>query len=78
MGLSRTAYYRLPQIRSDEDVINALNELIAKHPRWGFWKCFRALRRTYSWNHKKVYRVYCDLRLNQKRRAKKRFPKRIK
>ena len=78
MGISRTAYSRLPQIRSDEDVINALNELIAKHPRWGFWKCFHALRRTHSWNHKKVYHVYCDLRLNQKRRANKRLPKRIK
>lgn len=78
MSLSRTAYYRFPQIRSDEDVINALNELIARHPRWGFWKCFRALRRAHSWNHKKVYRVYCNLRLNQKHRAKKRLPKRIK
>lgn len=35
MGLSRTAYYRLPQARLDEDVILALNELVEKHPCWG-------------------------------------------
>lgn len=53
--------------------------MIDKHPRWGFWKTFKALRRKgCRWNHKRVYRVYCELRLNQKRRAKKRLPKRIK
>lgn len=51
--------------------------MVERHPRWGFWKCFRAMRRLgYTWNHKCVYRIYCELRLNQKRRAKKRLPKR--
>ncbi len=49
-----------------------------KHPRGGFWKCFKVLRRRHRWNHKRVHRVYCKLRLNQKRRAKKRLPRRIK
>jgi len=63
----------------DGDVIKALNALIEKHPRWGFWKCRKALRRLgYPWNHKRVYRVYCNLRLNQKRRAKRRLPKRFR
>lgn len=51
--------------------------MVERHPHWGFWKCFRAMRRLgYTWNHKRVYRIYCELRLNQKRRAKKRLPKR--
>ena len=63
----------------DADVIKAINTVIDQHTRWGFWKTFKALRRTgHRWNHKRVYRVYCDLRLNQKRRAKKRLPRRIK
>jgi len=78
VGLSRSAFYKTPQNDSerDADVIHVLSEMVARHARWGFWKCFRAMRRLgHSWNHKRVYRVYCELRLNQKRRAKKRLPK---
>lgn len=81
IGLSRAAYYRAPAVASERDaeVITALNSLIERHARWGFWKCRKALRRLgHRWNHKRIYRVYCELRLNQKRRAKRRLPKRIK
>ena len=78
IGFSRSAYYRLPKGCDDSDVIKAINNVIAKHSRWGFWKTFKTLRRKgYRWNHKRVYRVYCNLRLNQKRRAKKRIPQRV-
>jgi putative transposase len=76
--LSRAAYYRKPKGRDDNEVIDAINEVISKHSRHGFWKTFKILRRKgYRWNHKRVYRVYCNLRLNHKRRAKKRIPQRI-
>jgi putative transposase len=63
----------------DGEVIAAINAVVEKHARWGFWKCYKALRRKkYPWNHKRVYRVYCQLKLNQKRRAKRRLPKRLR
>ena len=79
VGLSRAAWYRTPTARVDEDraVIAVLQEVVDRYPRWGFWKYFKLLRRRqYHWNHKRVYRVYCALRLNQKRRAKRRVPPR--
>lgn len=81
VGLSRSAYYRAPVLgaEKDEEVIQALNELLDRHPRWGFWKSFKALRRKNpNWNHKRVYRVYCRLGLNLKRRAKRRIPQRLR
>jgi len=60
-------------------VINAINELIDKHPRNGFWLIFNRLRKLgHTWNHKRVYRVYKALGLNFKKRTKKCIPKRTK
>ena len=57
--------------------MDALNALVENRPRRGFWKCFKWLRRQgHRWNHKRVYRVYCQMELNQKRRAKRRVPTR--
>lgn len=81
VGMSRAAFYKIPVAATerDADIIKALNDLVERHARWGFWKCFGALRnRGYAWNHKRVYRVYCELRLNQKRRTKRRLPERIR
>ena len=79
--LSRAAYYR-PQrsrLERDDTVVAALNEIVARHTRWGFWKCFHRLRRAgHHWNHKRVHRVYCALRLNLPRRSKRRVPTRLR
>ncbi len=51
--LSRAAYYRPPrsQLVRDAAVVTALNEVIARHSGWGFWKCFYRLRRAgHRWN----------------------------
>jgi len=79
--LSRAAYYRPPRSRlgRDADVVAALNDVVARHRRWGFWKCFYRLRRAgHGWNHKRVHRVYCALRLNLPRRTKRRVPVRLR
>jgi putative transposase len=77
--LSRAAYYQegTDRMARDRPVVEALNGLVARHGRWGFWKCFDRLRLTgHTWNHKRVHRVYCDMRLNLPRRTKKRVPTR--
>jgi len=77
VGLSAAAYYRAPvdwQER-DAEVIAVLNALVEAYPRWGFWKYVdRCVALGYAWNHKRLYRVYCALGLNQPRRTKRRLP----
>jgi putative transposase len=78
VGLSRAAYYRKPTDRAKRDapVVDVLNQIVAKHGRWGFGLCFSWMRNNgYLWNHKRVWRVYKDMRLNLPRRTKRRLPK---
>jgi putative transposase len=78
-GLSRTAFYRVPRSAAERDalVIDALNRQVEKRPRWGFWKYYDRMRiEGCPWNHKRVHRVYCAMRLNLPRRTKRRVPTR--
>lgn len=77
--LSRTAYYRqgIDWAARDSALIRVLNQLVAQYPGWGFWKLFDRTRLIgHGWNHKRVYRVYCAMKLNLPRRAKRALPKR--
>ena len=79
IGLSRSAWYRplVDWLDRDQPVAEVLGALAEDKPGLGFWKLFRRLRRMgHNWNHKKVYRVYCLLKLNLQRRSKKRVPPR--
>jgi putative transposase len=74
---SSSRYTRKP--KEDDALINELQLLIDKHPNIGFWQSFYRIRRKgFSWNHKRVYRVYIKLKLNIRRRCRKRLPARIK
>ena len=58
--------------------MEALNGLVEKYPRWGFWKCYDRLRLLgHRWNHKRVHRVYKAMNLNLPRRKKRRLPQRV-
>lgn len=71
-------YYYKSQ-KDDTPVIEALHDLAFKHPTYGFRKLFAYLRRSgNTWNHKRVYRVYKLLKLNRKRKGKRRLPSRVK
>lgn len=77
-SLARSQFYYRSK-KDDNDVIEALQELAFKHPSYGFRKLFAYLRRSGNvWNHKRVYRVYKLLKLNRKRRGKRRLPARVK
>jgi len=79
VGLSRSAYYREPvhwKVR-DAELIGALGALVENRPSRGFWKCHKMLHRQgRGWNHKRTYRVYCQMQLNRRRAARRRLPKR--
>ena len=69
VGLSRTALYRpkVNWLERDKGVIDAINATLAKRPRWGFWKIFDRMRLDgCGYNHKRVHRVYCEMKLNMK------------
>ena len=79
--LSRAAYYKsgTDWAARDGEVIAALQAIVVKEQRWGFWKCHDRLRaQGYVWNHKRIWRVYCQLRLNLPRRTKRRVPQRVR
>ncbi len=78
LSLPRCQFYYSSK-RDDTAIIEALQELAYRHPSYGFRKLFAYLRRSgKAWNHKKVYRVYKLLKLNKKRRGKRRLPARVK
>jgi len=70
-------YHYQPDGSKDDAVISAIQEIAERYPAYGFNKVFKKVRRAgYLWNHKRVYRVYCALNLNLRRKGKKRLPSR--
>ena len=79
VGLSRAAWYVPPldwTVR-DAELIAALADRVEEHPGRGFWKYCDQLRKARpDWNPKRIYRVYKAMKLNLRRAAKRRLPKR--
>ncbi len=77
ISLSRSVYY-YRSIRNDQPVIEKLQMMADKRPTEGFWKMyFRIRKEGLTWNHKRIHRVYKLLKLNMKRKGKRRLPARI-
>ncbi len=53
----------------------SIRQAAERYPRYGFKKLFQVLRRQgHVWNHKRVHRIYCLLKLNFRRKGKQRLP----
>lgn len=79
--LSRTVYYYKLKGRrkNDEQIAEVLGDWAIRFPQYGFWKLYHRLRLAgYKWNHKPVYRVYKALKLNIRKRPKRKIPDRPK
>lgn len=72
-------YYQGKRNPEDEQIRKELSALAELHRSWGFWMMFHHLRLfSFTWNHKRVYRVYTQMYLNLRRKYKQRLPSRIK
>ncbi|HBC0359489.1 TPA: IS3 family transposase, partial [Citrobacter farmeri] len=75
LSLSRTVFFYQPDTRRDEPVVQALTEAAERYPRYGFKKLFQVIRRQgHAWDHKRIHRIYCLLKLNFRRKGKQRLP----
>jgi len=75
-GLSETCYRYQAKLRDENaKIADWLLRLTAAHRSWGFGMCFYFLRNVkhFSWNHKRVLRIYRELELNLRIKPKKRL-----
>ena len=75
-AVSESCYRYQPQL-NEENVIIAdwLLRITGNQRNWGFGLCFLYLRNVkgFKFNHKRVYRIYCELSLNMRIKPKKRL-----
>lgn len=75
--LNRGTYIYKAKRRSDTEIIDFLQGLSEKWPRWGFRKMYDWLRYDgQGWNHKNISRIYLEMKLHIRIRPKKRLPSR--
>jgi putative transposase len=74
--ISESCYRYQPKLSHENAVIAQwLVALTEKEKTWGFKLCFFYLRNVkgFGWNHKRVYRIYCELALNLRIKPKRRL-----
>ena len=74
--VSETCYRYRPKLNQENEwIADLLVGLTQTRRTWGFGLCFLYLRNVkgHGWNHKRVYRVYCELELNMRIKPKKRL-----
>jgi len=83
--VSETCYRYQPKLADENaEIADWLIKLTTKDSDWGFGMCFDYLRnvKSFGWNHKRVYRIYCalalNLRIKPRRRLKRNKPEPLK
>jgi putative transposase len=75
-SISETCYrYEARRSTENERIADWLMRLTDNQRTWGFGLCFLYLRNVkgFSWNHKRVYRIYRELELNLRIKPRKRL-----
>ncbi len=75
-SLSQTCYRYESKFSAENDLIaDCLMRITSNQRNWGFGLCFLYLRNVqgFSWNHKRVYRIYRALELNMRIKPNKRI-----
>lgn len=76
VGISETCYRYQPKLRHENaEIADWLIRLTDTNRNWGFGLCFLYLRNVkgFTWNHKRVYRIYRELALNLRIKPKRRL-----
>lgn len=78
MHISESCYRYATKNNSENEMIAQWLLRLINDPhkcRWGFGLCFDYLRNVkgFKWNHKRVYRIYCELELNLRIKPKRRI-----
>lgn len=74
--VSESCYRYQPVLFSEiEEIADWLIQLTERDSDWGFGFCFDYLRNVkgFGWNHKRVYRIYCELTLNLRIKPRRRL-----
>lgn len=74
--ISQACYrYEARRDSKDDEIAQWLLRLTDNNRNWGFGLCFLHLRnvRSFTWNHKRVYRIYRELELNLRIKPRKRL-----
>ena len=75
-SVSETCYrYEAKNNAQNELIANWLIRLTDNNRSWGFGLCYLYLRnvKNYTWNHKRIYRIYRELELNLRIKPRKRL-----
>lgn len=80
-SVSETCYRYKPKMADEnKQIADWLVRLTHEHTDWGFGLCFDYLRnvKNFCWNHKRVYRIYCELALNLRIKPRRRLKEPLK